>query len=368
MPHDQGVTLSYVFDLPSLGFGPSEEASFEHYRAAGLAAGRIGAQHRGGYVVLSELGELAGVLPGRLRGQPGAELPAVGDWIAFRPLDGGGALVEAVLPRRTCFRRSRKDLARGSHVAEEQVVAANVDVAILIGDLSVPGNPRSLERYLAAAWESGAEPALVLTKLDLCDAVEARIAEAEAAAIGVSVLAVSALTGEGIDGLRRLLAGNRTAVLLGPSGSGKSTLVNRLLGRDAQATGAVRSDGRGRHTTTARELFLVPGGGLLLDTPGLRVLQLWEDDGLGSTFADVDELAARCRFSDCRHDSEPGCAVREALAAGVLDPDRLESYDKLARELAYLERKGDKRARSEERRRWRILEKEARARTRPRSR
>jgi ribosome biogenesis GTPase len=360
--------LSHVFDLPSLGFGPHEEASFEPYRAGGLAAGRIGAQHRGGYVVFSELGELAGVLPGRMLGRPAGELPAVGDWVACRPLDGGGALVEAVLPRRTCFRRSRRDLARGSHVAEEQVVAANVDVALLIGDLSISGNPRSLERYLAAAWESGAEPALVLTKLDLCDAVEARVAEAEAVVPGVSVLAVSAVTGDGVDEVSRLLAGNRTAVLLGPSGSGKSTLVNRLLRRDAQATGAVRSDGRGRHTTTARELFLLPGGGLLLDTPGLRVLQLWEDDGLGSAFSDIEELASGCRFTDCRHESEPGCAVREALAAGGLDPGRLESFEKLARELAYLERKGDKRAESEERRRWRATEKQLRARAKSRSR
>jgi ribosome biogenesis GTPase len=357
--------LTHVFDLRSLGWGPREEAAFEPYGAAGLAAGRIGAQHRGGYAVLSELGELAGVLPGRLLSHE--ELPAVGDWVAFRPLEGGGALVEAVLPRRTCFRRSRADLTRGSHVAEEQVVAANVDVAMLVGDLSIPTNPHSLERYVAAAWDSGAEPALVLTKLDLCAAVAERIAEAEAVAIGVPVVAVSALTGEGIGDLRRLLVGSRTAVLLGPSGSGKSTLVNRLLGREAQATGAVRSDGRGRHTTTARQLFLVPGGGLLLDTPGLRVLQLWEDTGLGSAFSDIEELTSQCRFSDCRHDSEPGCAVLEAVAEGVLDPSRLESFEKLARELAHLERKGDKRAKSEARRRWRVVEREARARSRPRS-
>jgi ribosome biogenesis GTPase len=356
--------LSHVSNLSLLGFGPSEKASFEPYGAAGLAAGRIGAQHRGGYVVLCELGELAGVLPGRLHGA--GEFPAVGDWVAFRALGGGEALIEAILPRRTCFRRSRTDLSRGTPVGEEQVVAANVDAAMLIGDLSIPGNPRSLERYLAAAWESGAEPAIVLTKLDLCDAVDARIAEAEAVAVGVSVLAVSAATGEGVDELRLLLAGNRTAVLLGPSGSGKSTLVNRLLGRDVQATGAVRSDGRGRHTTTVRELFVVPGGGLLLDTPGLRVLQLWEDDGLGGAFSDIDELASRCRFSDCRHDAEPGCAVRTAVAEGELDPRRLESFEKLARELAFHERKGDKRAKAEERRRWRAVEKEARARSRPR--
>lgn len=358
--------MSHVLELSSLGWGSPEETAFEPYGAAGLAAGRIGAHHRGGYVVFSELGELPGVLPGRLRGAPAGELPAVGDWVAFRPLEEGGALIEVVLPRRTCFRRSRRDLARGSHVAEEQVVGANVDVAMLVGDLSIPANPRSLERYLAAAWESGAEPALVLTKLDLCDAVEARIKEAQAVGIGVPVFAVSAATGEGIGELRALVAGNRTAALLGPSGSGKSTLVNALLGYEAQATAALRKDGRGRHTTTARELLLVPGGGLLLDTPGLRVLQLWEDDGLGEAFSEIEELASRCRFSNCRHESEPGCAVQEAVVGGALDPGRLESFAKLARELAYLERKGDKRAGAAVRRRWRAVSKEVRARARPR--
>ena len=358
--------MSYVFDLSSLGYGSSEETAFEPHGAAGLAAGRIGAHHRGGYVIFSELGELHGVSPGRLRSAPAGETPAVGDWVAFRPLEGGGALIEAVLPRRTSLRRGRRDLARRSHVAEEQVIAANVDVALLAVDLSLAAGPRSLERYLAAAWDSGAEPVIVLTKLDLCDVVEERVAETETIAIGVPVYAVSAATGEGVDALRGLLSGNRTAALLGPSGSGKSTLVNRLLGREAQATGAIRSDGRGRHTTTVRELFLVPGGGLLLDTPGLRVLQLWEEDGLGGAFSDVEELAVRCRFSDCWHETEPGCAVREAVSSGVLDAGRLESFGKLARELAYLERKGDKRAEAEERRRWRAMTKEARARARPR--
>ena len=358
--------MSHVFDLSSLGYGLPEKTAFEPYGAAGLAAGRIGAHHRGGYVVLCELGELHGLLPGRLRSVGAGEMPAVGDWVAFRPLADGGALIEAVLSRRTCFRRGRRDLARGSQVAEEQVIAANVDVVLLAVDLSLPANPRSLERYVAAAWDSGAEPVIVLTKLDLCDDVEARIAEAEAVAMGVPVFAASAATGEGVEAVRALLAGHRTAALLGPSGSGKSTLVNRLLGREAQATGAVRSDGRGRHTTTARELFLVPGGGLLLDTPGLRVLQLWEEDGLAGAFADVEQLAARCRFSDCSHETEPGCAVREAVSSGDLDAERLESYAKLARELAYLERKGDKRAEAEERRRWRAVTKEARARARPR--
>jgi ribosome biogenesis GTPase len=360
------VKLSHVFDLSSLGYGSREETAFEPYGAAGLAAGRIGAHHRGGYVVFSELGELLGTLPGRLRSASAEATPAVGDWVAFRSLEGGGALIEAVLPRRTCFRRGRRDLARGSHVAEEQVIAANVDVVLLAVDLSLPAGLRSLERYLAAAWDSGAEPVVVLTKLDLCEGVEERVAEMEAVAIGVPVYAVSAATGEGVDPLRGLVSGNRTAALLGPSGSGKSTLVNRLLGREAQATGAVRSDGRGRHTTTARELFLVPGGGLLLDTPGLRVLQLWEEDGLGGAFSDVEALATRCRFSDCRHETEPGCAVREAVSSGALDAGRLESFAKLARELAYLERKGDKRAEAEERRRWRALTKEGRARARPR--
>jgi ribosome biogenesis GTPase len=350
------------FDLILLGWGPDFEGPFEPHAAAGLAAGRVGARHRGGVVLFSELGELLGMLAGRLHNMPAADLPTAGDWVAFRPLDDGQALVEAVLPRRTAFRRGRGDLARASRVSEEQVVAANVDVVLIVSDLSLPPNPRSLERYLAAAWDSGAEPVVVLTKADVCPDLAGHAAEVERVAIGVPLLAVSAATGEGVEDVRALVAGNHTAALLGPSGTGKSTLVNRLLGRDVQATQAVRSDGRGRHTTTVRELFPLPDGGLILDTPGLRVLQPWNADGLGEAFSDVEELARACRFSDCRHDTEPGCAIRAAIAEGRLAAERYESFERLEREVAWLQRKEDPRAQAEQRRRWRVMHREHRAR------
>jgi ribosome biogenesis GTPase len=202
----------------------------------------------------------------------------------------------------------------------------------------------------------------VLTKADMCPDLPGHAAEVERVAIGVPLLAVSATTGGGVEDVRALVAGNYTAALLGPSGSGKSTLVNRLLGQDVQATQAVRSDGRGRHTTTVRELFPLPDGGLILDTPGLRLLQPWDAEGVGEAFADVEQLALDCRFSDCRHDTEPGCAVRDAIADGRLGEERLASFERLERELAWLERKADPRAQAEERRRWRTIHRELRAR------
>src|SRR5205085_4246258 len=230
-------------------------------------------------------------------------------------------------------------------------------------------NVRRLERYLVTAWESGAAPVVVLNKCDLDDDLEARVLEAEAVAFGVPVLPASAVTGEGLDALRAHLGRGRTAALLGSSGVGKSTLVNRLAGRELLATAGLRSDGRGRHTTTHRELVLLPGGGLVLDTPGMRELQLWESsDGLGEAFADVELLAARCRFSDCAHRSEPGCAVRDAIRRGELPAERYASYEKLKRELHWLDIRLDKGARSEARKQWRSVTRANRARAKARRR
>jgi ribosome biogenesis GTPase len=344
-----------AYDLELLGWTAELSAAFEPYAGAGLAAGRVGAQHRGAYVLYTEDGDVPAEVTGRLRYTAAAgDLPAVGDWVAARILAGElRAVIEDVLPRRSAFRRNDADLTRSGDV-HEQVIAANIDVALLVSALVQDLSVRRLERYLATAWESGADPVVVLTKADLCEDVLARVAEVEAVVFGVPVVAVSNVTGEGLDELRRLVGPGRTAALLGSSGVGKSTLVNRLLGRDVQVVREIRADGRGRHTTTHRELFLLPDGGLLVDTPGLRVLQLLDAEaGLETAFEDVEALAASCRFGDCRHATEPGCAVREALSSGALAPERLASYVKLQRELAFLERKGDKRAQSEERRRWR---------------
>jgi ribosome biogenesis GTPase len=324
--------------LERYGWTPERETEFEQHRSDGLVPARVAVEHRSQYVLYAAGGELRAELAGRLRHD--GEAPAVGDWVALRP----PSTIAAVLPRRTVF--SRKEPLKS---AEEQILAVNADVVFVTSALTERDfKVRRLERYLATAWESGAEPVIVLTKRDLCDWVESAVAEVEAIAFGVPVHAVSPVTGEGVDGLRAYLEPNRTVALLGSSGVGKSTLLNYLAGEERLATREIRDDGRGRHTTTHRELVPLRGGGLVLDTPGLRELQLWDvGEGLNTAFEDVAEIASRCRFGDCSHETEPGCAVREALATGTLSRERYESYGKLQRELARLERRLDQRARAE---------------------
>jgi len=343
-----------VHDLTALGWDDTLAEEFEPHAQAGLIAGRVAVQHRGAYDVLTAEGELRCDVAGRLYDEAAspADLPAVGDWVAVaaRPDEDAGT-VQAVLPRRTKF--SRKTAWQAS---EEQVLAANVDVVLIVSSLNEDMNLRRLERYLTLAWESGARPVLVLTKADLSDDVPAVVAAVESVAFGAPVHAISSVTGEGLDELRAHLRPGVTAALLGSSGVGKSTLVNTLAGEELLETREIRDDGKGRHTTTRRELIQLPGGALVIDSPGMREVQLWiADEGLEEAFSDVTELFEHCRFSDCAHESEPGCAVKEAIANGTLAPERWESYLKLQRELAHLERRLDKRAQAEERKRWRSL-------------
>lgn len=339
-------------ELAALGWSPSRAEEFAPHAAAGCVPARVAAQHRGAYLVYAESGERPAEVAGQLRHAAlgPADLPAVGDWVAVRDApEAAAATIDALLPRRTVF--SRK--AAGDETVE-QVVAANVDVVFLVSALGPDLNLRRLERYLAAGWDSGADPVVVLNKSDLADDLAAETAEVEAVAFGVPVHVVSAADGTGLGELARHVEGNRTAALLGSSGVGKSSLVNRLLGSERQDVADLRADGRGRHTTTHRELIPLPGGGLLLDTPGMRELGLWEAGaGLDQTFADVAELAAACRFRDCAHKGEPGCAVLDAVAEGRLPAERLESYRKLLGELRHLEVKGDSRAVAEARKRRR---------------
>jgi ribosome biogenesis GTPase / thiamine phosphate phosphatase len=320
--------------LEALGWSQHFADAFAPYEPAGLIPGRVAVQERGAVVLFTTAGTV------NASGQAVA-----GDWVAAEALPGEErAIVRAVLPRRTRFARKEPWLT------EEQVVAANIDTVFLVTDCGRDFKPRRLERYLTAAWDSGADPVVVLTKADLAENPEETLAEAEAVAFGVPVHAVSSLTGAGLDELDPYFGAGRTVALLGSSGVGKSTLANRLLGEDVLATRDVRRDGRGRHTTTHRELVQLPGGALLLDTPGMRELQLWADESaLDETFADVAELARQCRFTDCAHGSEPGCAVRAALAAGTLPRIRWESYTKLQRELSSLALRQDARLRSEAR-------------------
>ena len=329
-------------NLHDLGWDDGFAAALEPYD--NCIPARVSTQHRGEYDVLAEGGELRARVTGRLRHEAssGADLPAVGDWVALR-----AATIQGVLPRRSAFLRK---VAWSQ--TEAQVLAANVDTVFVVTGLDDDFSVRRLERYLTLAWESGAMPAVVLTKSDLCDDPYAKLLEAEAVAVGVPAHLVSNVTGEGVDELAGYLAPAQTVALLGSSGVGKSSLANRLLGSEVQATRALAEDGTGRHTTTARQLLRLPGGALLVDTPGLRELQLWDaDDGIHEAFADVDELAADCRFRDCAHLREPGCAVQAAIDEGRLPRERLQSYRALQRELHRLALKQDARLRSEERKR-----------------
>ena len=348
--------------LHDLGWAEFFAAAFAPYAEQGLVPARVVAQ-KGLYQVSTGAAEhyadLAGKLRHGLKGPGGASgFPAVGDWVALRPPAGDGrALITAVLPRRSKF--SRKVAGQRT---DEQVVAANVDTILLVSGLDGDFNPRRIERYLTAAWDSGARPVVVLNKLDRCEDPDGCLLEAESVAMGVPVHRVSALTGENCEEIHAYLGPGRTVSLLGSSGVGKSTLINRLLGREVQRTLEVReSDDRGRHATTHRELFVLPGGGLVIDTPGMREIQLWEgDQGIESAFADVESLAERCRFADCRHRGEPGCAVEAAAESGELPAERLESYRKLQRELRQIHLRQDELARLEEKRKSKIVERAVR--------
>jgi ribosome biogenesis GTPase len=348
------------FELAALGWGAPFEQAFAPFAAEGLAPARVAVVHSGLYRLYSEQGELLAEVSGRLRHQASSkrDLPAVGDWVAIRPRPGEArGTIHAVLPRRSLF--SRK--AAGAET-EEQVLAANVDTVFLVTGLDGDYNPRRVERYLVTAWDSGADPVVLLSKSDLCEDASARVAEIEAGAPGVPVHAVSSRRGDGLAALRAYLSPGRTVALLGSSGAGKSTLINALLGEERLRTREVRlADSRGRHTTTWRELIPLPGGGLVIDTPGLRELSLWEvGEGLPATFEDVEALASGCGFKDCRHKAEPRCAVLAAVAGGELPAERLESWRKLQVERRFLELKQDQRAQLEQKRKWRVIHKAAR--------
>lgn len=342
--------------LQSLGWNDHFDSAFAPLREPALRPGRVAREDRERYTVLEPDGARPAVLAGRMRheAQRRLDLPAVGDWVVVRGEATGTATIVAVLPRTSAFVRKV-----AGETTEEQVVAANVDTVFLVNGLDGDFNPRRIERYLAAAWESGAQPVVILNKADLADDLEARIAEVEAVAPAVEVVPLSARDGQGVDALARWLAPGRTVALIGSSGVGKSTLANALLGESRLATGEVREDdSRGRHTTTHRELVVLPGGALLLDTPGMRELQLWADDeSLDGAFPEIAALAESCRFRDCAHAGEPGCTVRAALADGSLDEARFASWTKLQRELRWLASRQDARLRAEEEAKWKAIHK-----------
>jgi ribosome biogenesis GTPase len=329
--------------LAALGWTPDRDRELATYGAGGLEPGRVVLEHNHVYRVRGEQREWLAESAGRLKylATGRNELPAVGDWVLLRPdPEGQRTLITHILERRSSF--SRKAAGRGT---EEQVVAANIDVVLLVFGLDAEVNTNAIERYLVVARRGGAEPVVVLNKADLVADPAAVEAAAAAAASGARVLAVSVKTGAGLDRLERYLAPGVTMALLGPSGAGKSSIVNALTGRDELATGEVRDwDARGRHTSVHRQLVVRERGGLIIDTPGMRELQLWDADApVGDAFDDVAALAAGCRFRDCRHDQEPGCAVKAAVAQGQLPAARYANFIKLQAEQQALGRRLEER-------------------------
>lgn len=343
--------------LEDLGWSSFFEAHWSPEERETLTPARIMEEHRNFYRLSTQHGDLMSEISGRLffQAQGHRDLPAVGDWLLVQARwQERRATIQRVLPRRS--KLSRK--VAGSRVSE-QIVAANVDTLFLVNGLDGDFNLRRMERYLALAWESGGQPVILLNKADLCDRIAERMAAVEEIAVGAPVHVLSAATGWGMDALSCYLGKGQTVALLGSSGVGKSTLINRLVGTELQKVQETREcDDRGRHTTTSRKLILLPAGGILVDTPGMRELQLWDSsEGLQRTFGDIESLAANCRFRDCRHLTEPGCAVREAMNEGSLDARRLASYAKLQKEQRYLARKQDVVARLEDKRKWKKIHK-----------
>jgi ribosome biogenesis GTPase / thiamine phosphate phosphatase len=345
--------------LEDLGWNAFFQDNYQVLKIPDSVPARVVSQSKGAFQVYCKYGEFSATVSGKMRYQAGEEYkdPAVGDWVIIKPLvDERKGIISAILPRKSKF--SRKSAGDRS---AEQIISANIDTVFIVNGLDGGRNfnLRRIERYLTLAWSSGAVPVIVLNKIDLCPDVNSRIRSVESIAPGVSVHPVSAREKTGLDALKSYLVKGSTAAFLGSSGVGKSALINALLGENRQETGEIRADDHeGRHTTTRRELILLPEGGMVIDTPGMREIQLWAgEEDLQGAFQDIESLAEGCRFSNCTHNAEPGCAVRSAIENGQFDPARMESYRKLQNELKYMAAKEEGSTRQFEKQRFKKIAK-----------
>lgn len=341
-------------NLLALGLTEDHLKYFSEYDQNEFIIGRVTLEHKRMYRVLTNNGELLCEVSGRysFTAQSRLDYPAVGDWVVIKPRAAEKkGTIHHLLPRKSKF--SRKV---AGNTTEEQIVATNVDTVFLVNSLNADLNLRRIERYILLAWESGASPVIILSKTDLCENVDEKINNIQSIALGIPIIPISVETEYGLEELTPYLKQGKTIALLGSSGVGKSTLANYLLGKTKQIVQEIREDDKGKHTTTHRELIVLPSGACLIDTPGMRELQLWESEtGLGESFSDIEVIAKDCRFRDCNHTNEPGCAVQQAITDGNLSSSRLNNYNKLLKELAYLERKTDKKAQLEEKKRWKQI-------------
>lgn len=345
-------------ELNKLGFNAFFEKHLEEYQLENVSIGRICSEHRNSYKIYSENGEFTAIILGKFRNQckEKGNFPAVGDWVLFEPVEGENkAIIQSVLPRKSKF--SRKVAGKET---SEQIIASNIDIAFIVCALNYDFNLRRIERYLALVWQSGATPVVVLTKTDLCEDVQSKILAVSNIAFGVDVHAINNISKEGIDILQDYFKENKTVVLLGSSGVGKSTLINNLAQENLMKVNELRNNiEKGRHTTTYKQMFILSQGGLIIDTPGIRELQLWDaENGISQCFKDIEELAECCRFRDCKHNDEPGCAVRQAIREGLLDAQRFENYFKVQKEQEYISNRQNQSAAKVEKDKWKAIHKQ----------
>ncbi len=347
--------MNNKYDIKNFGWNDYFSAYFSEYESQNLNPARVSVEHRNYYELYSVYGELTAEKSGKLfySAVNNELLPAVGDWVVIEHIENEQkAFIRAVLPRKTKFSRKK-----AGSTTEEQVIAANVDTVFIMSSLNQDLNMKRIERYVTLAWDNEIIPVLLLSKADLCEDIFSKLADVQGRFPGIDVHIVSALQKAGIGELEKHFEGNKTIAVIGSSGVGKSTLINSILNWDKMGVSEIGLyKDKGRHTTTHRELAVVPGGGLIIDTPGMREIQLWEGaEGLSELFGDIEQLALECKFTDCKHESEPGCAIIAAINNGSLDPDRFKSYKKLLSEVSFFERKQDKKAQLVEKKRWKKI-------------